>query len=255
MKTKQLKKYLLSALVLMSKTPNAINATLVDTIYRGLLQYQPGFNGTTFAMPQVNYLGHDFLIQTPDIWGQTLNEYNDAITKTAPRERIDKTYLLPTCQNDTQCAGERRCARPVFLPPGASKLCTGAEIQFQLRLYQAIVSANHSVDITTLQPEAILQSAFSDGAFTPVLQQAFIDLAIKAHVMKLNISVRMLQGEVLPITMVEEDPRRRLSASLDPQTRFLQQVVNHKDFPQSSPYFKIYLGTAICLKTFFKICC
>jgi len=44
-------------------------ATLVDGIFNGLLKYQPGFNGTTYAVPQENYLYEDFLIQTPGIWG------------------------------------------------------------------------------------------------------------------------------------------------------------------------------------------
>jgi hypothetical protein len=242
MKTVYLSRTHVAVLAMATTVLSSAKAMLVNDIFSGLLHYQREFNGTTYAVPQINYLHEDFLIQTPNIWGQSLSEYNTAISTAAAGEHIDKTYLLPTCLDDSQCMGERACTRPTFLYNASRKLCTGPEIQFQLRLYQSIVEANHSVDITTLQPEVVLQSAFSDGAFTPVIQRALVELAIKANFLKLNITVRLLQGEVLPITAETGKVGRSMRDSLDPQTRFLQKIVNNKKFPQSTPYFRIYLG-------------
>ena len=222
--------------------------TPLTAIYEKLHEYFPRFNGITYAQPSTNYLSSDgsWMIQTPDAWGTTLADYHTDITTAAPGESINPLFRLPTCHTASQCLGPRTCTQPVFTHPSKSPryLCTGPEDHFQIRMYNAIISANHTLDITTLQPSSITHSAFSTGAFTPTLQNALIQLAVKANNTKTPITVRLLQGGVLPLTSkLKNTTQLQHSNFFNPEKDFIKTIINSPYFPSHTRYFNLFVGT------------
>lgn len=223
-------------------------STPLDSIYHALKSSLPAYDNIAYAQPSVNTLDNDgtWIIQTPNAWGTSLSRYNSAISTAAAKESIDPVFYLPTCHHSTDCSGGRQCVQPDFSHPAFPKLqlCLGPESMFQTKAYRAIVSAQRTVDITTLQPSSISQSAFSTGAFTPTLKNALIELAVKANNNKQPITVRLLQGGVLPITTQAKNHAALKSQSfLNPEKTFLKDIVNSPLFPTHTPYFNLYVAT------------
>ena len=175
----------------------------------------------------------NWLIQTPNIWGQAISVYNQSYTP-QKGEQLDKDFYMPTCTASKSCLGIGTCSTPIYtldINGHKKQLCTTPADTILNKLYESIINANHSVDILTLQPGHIIESSITTGAFTAALKNALIALAKKTITTGQPINVRLLQGSFLPITLKNDaegliaQQQARTNLQLSQQT-YLKNLVN-----------------------------
>jgi len=185
-------------------------------LYQYLKKNYPTFDNITYSAPTMNILRADnWLLQTPNIWGFDLSDYQDIFTRSKHR---DQCFNLPTCSTDTDCFASKsnfpvKCIVPNFLAtsaasgcpnntttPKGQKLCISNAQKILLDIYDDIIIAQKTVDITMLNSghPFLTNQKFKNGQaigtpdpFFFVLKQAFTDLS---HKTTGNITARLLGG-------------------------------------------------------------
>jgi len=190
--------FLILALLMTSNVLYAENRTnyLLDNIYKYLAANYPQYDGITFSEPSTNYLAQNWIIQTPDIWGKSVVTYNKSFSPKFPY-RTDMQFHLPTCQSDNDCQGYAKCEQPNYTRDyhgNVKSLCVTPTENFLTKIYSAIISANHSVDITMMR-HPVIGGAFATGAFSPTIRNALIVLARKTIDTGEPIQIRLLEGD------------------------------------------------------------
>ena len=184
----------------------------IKDIYQHLNNYYPQYNNITFSAPTTNTLEGDWLIQTPNIWGKQISTYNQSFVPVGANQ-IDPIFKVPTCHSNADCQGYAVCQQPDYTMDENGKkrsLCTTDADHILQDIYSSIITAQHSVDITTLQPAHFIESSFTTEAFTATVRNALIVLAKKTLVSHTPIQIRFLQGAFLPITASTNLKERQL---------------------------------------------
>jgi phosphatidylserine/phosphatidylglycerophosphate/cardiolipin synthase-like enzyme len=164
---------------------------MLDQVVAALARTDPGgqFRGVTYDLTQFNRLDVDWLVQTPNLWGRAAN---DIPYIPADCAGCDTPVGLPICRTDADCGESgatcRRVAVLDALPRWRGrKLCLGHSDALVDRLYALIASAQHSVDITALQPPP-------EGKLLEAVRLGLVALA-RAH---RGVTVRLLIGQYPP---------------------------------------------------------
>jgi len=200
------------------------------------------YEGITYAAPTSNNL--DF-IQTPVIWGLDTDTYNKGFTP-LHGNKVDPEFGVPTCQTNADCQGYSTCQEPDFttdLNGYKRKLCLTPAYKILNNIYKTIISAKHSIDLTTLQPTNMRQSSFSTGAFTATIQHAIQQLAIKSVNYSHPVRIRFLQGSFMPYTVTQNTQQQVLQMKKDWiqfQRNYLEELTRH--FPKNNKLI-ITVGT------------
>ena len=202
----------------------------IQNIYQHLNSAYPQYNQITFSKPTTNILTGNWLIQSPNIWGKQIAVYNKSFEPTGSN-KIDPEFDMPTCKTNNDCQGYAICQQPDYtlnIHKQKKSLCTTSADQILQNIYSAITSAQHSVDITTLQPAHFFESSFTTQAFTATITNALIVLAEKTLKTHTPIQVRFIQGTYLPIT--ENNSLKQQQAELKQlaisQNEYLKKLVS-----------------------------
>lgn len=106
---------IIKLLILLFTIKTALAQPLsIDSIYQHLLITYPSYNNITYNKPSTNYLiANNWLLQTPNIWGATLEEYGEGLTPVADNV-IDAHFFVPTCRTQLDCRGISTCKTADF---------------------------------------------------------------------------------------------------------------------------------------------
>lgn len=180
---------IIKLLILLFTIKTALAQPLsIDSIYQHLLITYPSYNNITYNKPSTNYLiPNNWLLQTPNIWGATLEEYGEGLTPVGDNV-IDAQFFVPTCHTQSDCRGISTCRTADFTLDNR-KLCLTNAYNVLDTMYNTIINATTSVDITTLG-----RDCFSSGAFTAMLKNAIITLGKKSINSPHLITIRLLYG-------------------------------------------------------------
>ncbi|MEM9243947.1 MAG: phospholipase D-like domain-containing protein [Pseudomonadota bacterium] len=200
----------------------------IEGLYTALNQNFPQYRNVTYSTPRINYLPSNWIIQTPDAWGETISDYNDGL-KPASGQQFNRDYQAPSCNSDADCHAGRKCTRANF---AQTSLCLGPANNFQQRMYNLIANAKSFVDITTLQPTDKRQFTMTTDAFTTTLKNAIVALAYKSQTSTHPIYVRLLQGSFTPARDKDKDRARALKILVQNQHAYLVNIV--KALPQNN---------------------
>jgi len=143
------------------------------------------YKGITYDLTKGNLLGPDWIMQTPNDWGQRA-----ADLKYFPLDckDCDPAVLLPSCTSDADCNGGT-CGTiwPAAGSATRRKVCFGHSDALLPRIYDLIAGARRSVDIDLLQPAP-------DTRFLGTMRAALGALARSGR----QVSVRILIGQFPP---------------------------------------------------------
>jgi hypothetical protein len=151
------------AIITMPFLCNNVYALSANQIYRHINNIYPDYKNITYTQPTQNNLSKQWLIQTPNMWDKSITKYNSSFTPLFGNI-IDKDFYMPTCSVATDCGGDSTCNSPKYtqdINGKYKKLCTVPADNLLSQIYDTISSANHSVDILTLQPAHFQESSFS----------------------------------------------------------------------------------------------
>ena len=144
-------------------------------------------DGTTYGLAQGNRLPANWLIQTPNVWNLPA-----AAVAYVPLDcaNCDPDFHLPACQKPPDC--EFNPCLPLQASvsrPGmrVRSFCVGQADMVIDRYYNLIRSAEHSVDVTMLQPAA-------DFRFLAALRNAITWLAYSGR----DVTMRVMIGNYPP---------------------------------------------------------
>ena len=145
------------------------------------------FRGRTYRLTNDNRLPPDWLVQTPNVWGQRAA---DVPFFPLDCKDCDPEFRLPVCSADAQCR-PGRCV-PILATvrkrgETPTKMCVGHSDLVLDRFYRLIVSAERAVDIALLQPPA-------DVRFLGGLRNAITRLANSGRA----VTIRVLVGDHPP---------------------------------------------------------
>jgi len=129
-----------------------------------------------------------WILQTPDVWGQAVDDVPVARACSADQGRCNEDFGLLTCSTDSDCDNGGLCRvveATVTHPYGtASKMCVGHSDGFVDELYNVVIEANEFVDISTLTAP--------DGRFLAAMRNAMTYLANTGK----SIQVRIVYGGI-----------------------------------------------------------
>jgi phosphatidylserine/phosphatidylglycerophosphate/cardiolipin synthase-like enzyme len=117
------------------------------------------YKGTTYRLTYGNRLPHDWILQTPNVWGKAAADVPFFPVDCA---NCDPDLALPSCVSPPDCGGGGSRCVPLAASvsvPGRSprKFCVGHSDASIDLFYNLIASARQSVDIAMLQPAADLR--------------------------------------------------------------------------------------------------
>jgi len=154
-------------------------------------------------------------IATPDFWGKS-DQKLAYFLQDPNRPRQNQEFLLPLCQSRRDCVSDNPSGvlgRCVFFPPAAQKVCVGQADPVLDTLYQQMIKANSSLDITSFDGNGYVSP---DQRFIGLLRRVITQLAKKDR----PITIRMLFGAT-PIGMKDGvkpmDPATFIRAIADPE--------------------------------------
>lgn len=151
---------MIKLLILLFTIKTALAQPLsIDSIYQHLLITYPSYNNITYNKPSTNYL-------IPNIWGATLEKYGEGLTPVADNV-IDAQCFVPICHTQSDCRGISTCRTADFTLDNR-KLCLTNAYNVLDTMYNTIINATTSVDITTFG-----RDCFSSGAFTAMLKTCY----------------------------------------------------------------------------------
>ena len=143
--------------------------------------------GTTYRLTYGNHLPEDWIIQTPNIWGERAAQVKS--TRIECR-RCDADLRLRACAKSSDCRG-RPCAPLAASVTAPSqpprKFCLGHSDKVLDRFYGVVASAQQSVDIAMLAPAA-------DVRFLAALRNAITWLATSGR----PVTIRAIVGDYPP---------------------------------------------------------
>lgn len=166
-----------------SSTP-LLNQALEEVEKTDPLRY---FRGRTYRLTSGNRLPQDWLLQTPDVWGQ---RGADVPAFPLDCKGCDPEFRLPVCSADPDCAPGRcvpLAASARKRGDAPAKMCVGHSDLVLDRFYHLIVSAERAVDIALLQPPP-------DTRFLATLRNAVTRLANDGRA----VTIRVLVGDHPP---------------------------------------------------------
>jgi len=173
------------------------NQAQPSRLFRNLYQYLttrfPDGEGT-FYSPLAGARLSGF-IATPDFWGKS-DQKLAYFLQDPNRPRQNQEFLLPLCQSRRDCVSDNPSGvlgRCVFFPPAARKVCVGQADPVLDTLYQRMIKANSSLDITSFDGNGYVSP---DQRFIGLLRRVITQLAEKDR----PITIRMLFGAT-PIGM------------------------------------------------------
>lgn len=145
------------------------------------------YRGITYNLTKDNVLDSDWLVQTPNVWGQ-----RSAAVGFFPLECVgdcDPDFRLPFCSRDAECAGSggvcgRLAAFDASPALAGKRVCLGHSDRLLDRLYRLIAGAHETVDIAALQP-------LPDHRFLAALRNAITALTHSGQA----ITLRFLIGQ------------------------------------------------------------
>ncbi|QGP55155.1 Phospholipase D precursor [Piscirickettsia salmonis] len=211
---------------------NFTHASILNDIYQDIIDKTDTSHqqeGITYNLTQHNLLKPDFLIQFPgkEVWGikaETYPGYNF-------NRSLDNNFGLPHCNSQSQCITNSSCSHLQAFYNGLAdkntKMCNGYADQKLDRLYTAINSAQHFIDITTLE-------SLPDLKFRSTIRNALTVLATTGR----KITVRILDGLYEPIPTVQVE-HEQIAASYLPNSyttqAFLKDLIKDiKKIPSSN---------------------
>lgn len=154
------------------------------------------YDGITYAAPTINNLSSDdqqWLLQTPNIWGNSLDQYNysESFSRTG---QYDHDFNLPLCATNSDCGPLAKCSTAFFTLNNES-LCLMPEHNVLNTMATNIINANYTVDITALgeKGEDGLTTP-TTGRFSLTIKNALQKLALKSITSGKIIKVRILEG-------------------------------------------------------------
>ncbi len=173
------------------------------------------FKGVTYDLTRGNRIDRDWLLQSPNGWGQRPEQLS-FYPLDCPN--CGNELSLPSCSTDADCKGGS-CA-PIWPAPTdrratKRKVCLGHSDYLPLRVHDLVASARQRVDITMLQPPA-------DGRFLGALRDALQTLALSGRA----VTVRIVIGQYPPdnvdaaafltklVSAIEHSPKSRLRVSV-----------------------------------------
>ncbi len=191
---------LLVALLLVVTEITWAQPLSAEGIYNHLHAKFPQYNNVTYAEPSENYLTPgDWLVQTPNSWGTSLSTYNQGFTPKG-HNKIDPQFFVPTCQTQADCGGVSKCKTAAFTRDDR-KLCLSSAHKVMEIFYNTFISANSTVDITTLgKPIGTIPLIMhpTDFAYTSTLRNAITTLGHKSIATGKPITIRLLEGAYPP---------------------------------------------------------
>jgi phosphatidylserine/phosphatidylglycerophosphate/cardiolipin synthase-like enzyme len=146
-----------------------------------------GLRGTTYRLSEGNRLARDWIIQTPDVWGERAAQVR--YIRIGCRH-CDKDLRLPVCVAPPRCHGLPCVPLAASVAqPGARprKFCVGHSDRLIDRFYTLVVSAQQAVDIVLLAPAA-------DVRFLAALRNAITFLAQSGR----PVTIRVIVGDYPP---------------------------------------------------------
>ena len=192
-----MKNKLILVLILFHNTFFAVNIedlyTYLKTVNNGIYAK---FDNITYESPSENYidLSKNWLLQTPGIWGHSINELNES-KKYNTTGKYDTNVGLSTCSTNNDCGKLSFCGVANFTLNN-DLLCLTHQYDILNTLAVNIESANYSVDISQLGNNGI-----TFGEFTYALKNALYKLALKSITMDHVIDVRLIEGSYIPDTV------------------------------------------------------
>ncbi|MCX8514799.1 MAG: phospholipase D-like domain-containing protein [Burkholderiales bacterium] len=192
-----MKSFLLSIFILIS---TYINAVTLDSIYQFLKTTDNGayakYDNITYQVPSLNQLSGEssWLIQTPELWGHSIAEYNYSLTHSGINQ-FDPQTNLPMCNSDADCGSLSHC-QSAYFTTNSSHLCLLPEHQILNQIVANISNANYSVDITTLSNS---KGIITTGLFTMAINQGLKNLAQRTINFNHSVTVRVLGGSGNPV--------------------------------------------------------
>ncbi|WP_425362703.1 phospholipase D-like domain-containing protein [Candidatus Tisiphia endosymbiont of Hybos culiciformis] len=193
----------------------------IDDIYKHLLTTFPQYNNITYNKPSTNYfVPNHWLLQTPNIWGTSVEKYNQGFTPVGDNI-IDKQFFVPTCHAQSDCLGVSICKRAEFTLDDR-KLCLTNAHDILENIYSTIIKAESSIDIVTLG-----KTSLSTGAFTSMLRNAITTLGYKTINSPHPIMVRLLYGTYHETpSMFIKDYLRNITANLPTKNKLVVSVTS-----------------------------
>ncbi len=154
------------------------------------------FDNITYATPTVNYidLSKNWLLQTPGIWGHSIDELNES--KAFSVTKVFNTNVsLSTCSANSDCGKLSYCAVAKFTLNN-DKLCLTPQYEVLNVLATNIESASYTVDMSQLG-----FNGFSSAEFTYTIKNSLYKLALKSISLNREIDVRLIEGSYMPDTV------------------------------------------------------
>jgi hypothetical protein len=146
------------------------------------------YHETTYRLTYGNRLPHDWIVQTPNVWGKAAADVPFFPVDCA---NCDPDFALPACVRRPDCPDGSHCVRLAASvgAPGRRprKFCVGHSDASIDLFYNLIVSARQSVDIAMLQPAADLR-------FRAALRNAITFLAFSGRA----VTIRAIVGSYPP---------------------------------------------------------
>lgn len=135
-----------------------------------------------------NTVSPNWILQTPNVWGEVAAEVQVATTCESGTSRCDADFGLLHCSGDSDCDNGGICrvvaASQTRLHGTASKMCVGHSDGFVDEFYKAVTGARDYVDIATLTAP--------DGRFLAALRNAMTYLENTGR----RIKVRVIYGAI-----------------------------------------------------------
>jgi phosphatidylserine/phosphatidylglycerophosphate/cardiolipin synthase-like enzyme len=162
---------------------------LVEQAFREAAKTDPTgrLRGTTYQLTTGNHLPRDWLIQTPNVWGQPADEL---AAYGLECEGCEPDLRLPPCRGDASC-DRGACAplRASVRRPGQAprSFCVGHSDALLDQFHGTLISARHTIDILQLQPPP-------DTRFLAALRNAITWLAYSGR----PVTIRILIGSYPP---------------------------------------------------------
>ena len=200
--------------VLAVPQPSSQSQAQPSRLFRNLYQYLttrfPEGEGTFYSPLTPARLSG--FIATPDFWGKSDLELAYFLQDPG-RPRQNQEFLLPLCQSRRDCVSDNPSGvlgRCVFFPPAAQKVCVGQADPILDTLYQRMIKAKSSLDITSFDGNGYVSP---DQRFIGLLRGVIAKLAATHR----PITIRMLFGAT-PIGMktAPMDPATFIRAIADP---------------------------------------
>lgn len=231
----------------------------LDSIYNFLKKNYPSYEGITYSAPTTNILReNNWLLQTPNIWGFDLSSYNTVFGGS----NLDACYNLPTCNTDSDCQGgdsnfPASCVVPNFVTeetigcpnsgstPAGQKLCLSNAHKIITNLYNDIINAQSTIDISMLNTGAnfLTEQQFAGDPTTQVIgasntPDAFFFTIKQALTVLSNtnreVTIRLLGGSYNGSTATQIDAKSfltALTANFNPNNKLSIVVAPERSCP------------------------